>query len=63
LEASDEAARINTDETNEKNEEDVVITLLMQAMAKVKAALYQENFSNVAVANPKFLEDKFLEEV
>jgi hypothetical protein len=62
-EASDEAARKYVDETEEKDQDPAVVTQLMRAAAKAKAASFRGKFSKfAAVANPK-LGDKFLEEV
>lgn len=62
-EASDEAARKYVDETEEKDRDPAVVTQLMRAAAKAKAASFRGKFSKfAAVANPK-LGDKFLEEV
>jgi hypothetical protein len=62
-EASDEAARKYFDEIEEKDRDSTIVTQLMRAAAKAKAALYRGKFSKyVTVANPK-LGDRFLEEV
>jgi hypothetical protein len=62
-EASDEAARKYFDKTEEKDQDDAVVTSLMHAATKAKATSYRGKFSKyAAVANPK-LGDKFLEEV
>jgi hypothetical protein len=63
FEASDEAARKYIDETEEKDRDPTVVTQVMRAVAKAKAASYRGKFSKfAAVANPK-LGDRFLEEV
>ena len=62
-EASDEAARKYIDETEEKERDPAVVTQVMRAAAKAKAASYRGKFSKFAVvANPR-LGDRFLEEV
>jgi hypothetical protein len=62
-EASDEAARKYIDETEKKDRDPTVVTQVMRAVAKAKAASYRGKFSKyAAVANPK-LGDRFLEEV
>ena len=62
-EASDEAARKYIDETEEKERDPAVVTQVMRAAAKAKAASYRGKFSKfAAVANPR-LGDRFLEEV
>ena len=51
------------DETEEKERDPAVVTQLMRAATKAKAAFFRGKFSkHAAVANPK-LGDKFLEEV
>jgi hypothetical protein len=62
-EASDEAIRKYFDETEEKDRDPAMVTQLMRAAAKAKAASYRGKFLKyAAVANPK-LENRFLEEV
>jgi hypothetical protein len=62
-EASDEAARKYIDETEKKDRDPTVVTQVMRAVAKAKAASYRGKFSKyAAVANPK-LGDRFLDEV
>lgn len=51
------------DETDEKERDPAVVTQVMRAAAKAKAASFRGKFSKyAAVANPK-LGDRFLEEV
>jgi hypothetical protein len=62
-EASDKAARKYIDETEEKDKDPTIVTQVMRAAAKTKAASYWGKFSKYAtVANLK-LGDRFLEDV
>ena len=62
-EASDEATRKYFDKMEDKERDPTVVTQVMRATAKAKAASYWRKFSKyAAVANPK-LGDRFLEEV